>query len=229
MSVVRIIAFVLLCALGGVGYLIVRTPNRLRTSRAYHAAHLAAYVLLVVAMWRPLVGAELEMLPFYEGVILSIIPVAFHIPFLWFVIPYYMVDLLPSILMSDHRLRMPKTYDRAEKAEKAKDFALAAQLYREAIAQDPDDLEARRRLAEASVTLADYDTAVSELVLVLAKSTGLEQKALVAVRLAEILATHKRDRTAALEHLYRLRDELNGTKQAELLQARIDALTGQPR
>ncbi|MBM4082009.1 MAG: tetratricopeptide repeat protein [Planctomycetes bacterium] len=221
-------AFVLFSAVGALSSLIAANANPIRTSKAYLVAHIMASLYLTGAIWKDF-SASADMLSVMVEVLskvaLCIVGLMFHAYFIAFAIRHHLLDVLPTVLMGDDRLRMPKTYDRAEKAERARDFAQAAQLYREAVAQDPKDLEARRRLAEVHVQLGDYDAAIRELTAALAETAELDLRGPLVVRLAEILVQHRNDRMAALERLYKFKDEAAGTRHAEYVQARIEALT----
>ncbi|MBM4083305.1 MAG: tetratricopeptide repeat protein [Planctomycetes bacterium] len=224
------IPFALLCVVGALAFVISSTPNPLRTSKAYHLVHFLVTFYLIFMFWEAFwAGAASAgpgvLIDFFCHVAMLLMALLLQARLVYFVVSHYVTDLFPAWVMGDDRLRMPKTYDRAEKAERAREFAQAAQLYREAIAQDPKDLEARRRLAEVHVQLGDYDAAIRELTAALAETAELDLRGPLVVRLAEILVQHRNDRMAALERLYKFKDEAAGTRHAEYVQARIEALT----
>lgn len=227
MSVMAVL--ILLCVVGAVSSVVASRPTPLRTNKTYHLIHFLLTFYLIFVFWKVFWagaggGGDGVLIDFFCHVALLLIAVSLQSPFLYFVLSHYATEWLPGLLMSDDRLRMPKTYDRAEKAERAKDFAQALQLFREAVARDPEDMEARRRVAELHVKLGDYDAAIADFAFLVSKTAELDQRGPLVVRLSEMLVQHKHDQATALEYLYKLRDDAAGTRHAEYIQARIDAL-----
>lgn len=95
-------------------------------------------------------------------------------------------DTVRAWMRSDHQVKVEKTYDRAEAAERMHDWDRAIALYEEELAADPADLEARRRLAEALVLRGRLPEAVRHLATVLPAVIDREKRAHLAFRLAEL-------------------------------------------
>ncbi len=108
-----------------------------------------------------------------------------------------------TFLTSDSSLTVRKSYDRAEGAESRGDFETAARLYREAIAEDPDDREARRRLARVLLEAGRPDIAAEELARLLEMCTGERERCSAAMRLAEVRADKLQD-PAGARRLYEM-------------------------
>jgi tetratricopeptide (TPR) repeat protein len=96
-----------------------------------------------------------------------------------------------------------KTYDRASGAEARGEWELAESLYRDELQDSPDDLEARRRLAEVLIRRSRADEAVRELEHVMESAEQKEMRYSTAFRLAEVLDDELGDQATA-ENLYRL-------------------------
>ncbi len=132
---------------------------------------------------------------------------------------------LRRILFSEHKIRVTATYDQAEAAERRKDWKRAAGLYAEAIQADPDDLEARRRLAEVYLHDGRRDRAVNLLREVAAHVTDPEPRATVTFRLADLLA-QSGDGDGARRVLDELARDLAGTRLAVFARDRERRLAG---
>ncbi|MFO8007700.1 MAG: tetratricopeptide repeat protein [Candidatus Brocadiia bacterium] len=91
-----------------------------------------------------------------------------------------------------------KTYDKAEAARERGDLEAAAELYRE----EPEDTEARRRLADVLLEMGRTEEAVGELRAMLKRLEDERPYCATAFRLAEVLEDGLGDRAGA-EQVYR--------------------------
>ncbi|MBI3097460.1 MAG: tetratricopeptide repeat protein [Planctomycetes bacterium] len=90
--------------------------------------------------------------------------------------------------MGDTTLQVAPTYHQAEAAEKRHDFAAAERLYRQAIAERPDDAEAKRRLAELHLLRGDAEAAARAYRALIADTPDPEGASLLVFRLADLLS-----------------------------------------
>jgi hypothetical protein len=95
--------------------------------------------------------------------------------------------------MGDENLVVLPTFDKAEAAERRKDFQGALRLYQEAAAAHPGNAEIRRRLGEAYLRVADEDQGLMELRAAMGLVADPEKKMTVAFRVVEILMGKKKD------------------------------------
>jgi hypothetical protein len=95
-----------------------------------------------------------------------------------------------------------KSYDKAEGAESRGDLAEAERLYRQELEADPEDAEARRRLAELLVRQGRPQEAVPEFEAVVEQVEDREKRYGTAFRLAEVLGDEL-GRKREAEELYR--------------------------
>ena len=90
-------------------------------------------------------------------------------------------------LMSYNKIPELKTYDRAEAAESNRNYPRAARLYRQEIEDDPDDVEAYRRLAEVLMKLDRPEDAARVFRAGLKRAEKSRDRCRIAFRLAEVL------------------------------------------
>lgn len=147
------------------------------------------------------------------------------LPFILFLVGEY-YHRGQRFMMSEDQLHVEKTYDQAESCERRQDWEGALAIYRRCLAEDPEDLEAWRRMAEVHLKREAVDEAIRCLQNVVLKAAEPERKATTAFRLAEILAGRKGDRGEACRLLRTLERDVAGTRFAEYARERIRALEG---
>lgn len=127
--------------------------------------------------------------------------------------------------MGDADLKVIPTFDRAEAAERRKDFAGALRLYQDAANLHSDNAEIRRRLGEAYLRSGDEDQGLMELRAAMGLVEDPEKKLTVAFRVVEILMERKKDVFNADLILQSLERDHPG-KVADLARARRERLRG---
>lgn len=88
-------------------------------------------------------------------------------------------------------MTLEKTHDRADAAEKQKQYDDAETLYSEAIDEDPDDLVGRRKRAEVLLKEGKVDEALAEFRRLAELVADPEARALLLFRTADLLVHHK--------------------------------------
>ncbi|MFO7955649.1 MAG: tetratricopeptide repeat protein [Candidatus Brocadiia bacterium] len=129
-----------------------------------------------------------------------------------------------SFLMGDTDIQTRKTYDRAEGAESHGDFKTAARLYREAIAEDPEDREARQRLARVLLKWGDAEGAAEELLKLLDMATEERERCTTALRLGEICTDELNDPDGAREMYEMILEEYPDSGYARHARARLERM-----
>ena len=127
---------------------------------------------------------------------------------------------------SDSSFRIVPEYSVAEARAKEGNYSEAIEEYRKVIAEHPNDIFARVRIADLALTnLGDVKLAERELRKAFKRARGEDSSALVANRLADLYQhnLHNPDRAMwALEQLYK---RLPGTKAAARAEERILSLS----
>jgi len=123
-------------------------------------------------------------------------------------------------MMGDDRPAELYSFDKADVAEKQRDYQTARALYLEAIAQMPRRPEPRIRLAQLLVRLRRYEDAAEQLRTALGLVEGVEARARHAFRLAEVqvMAGQKE---AAIKTLHQVEADAANTKYAEYARERL--------
>lgn len=127
-------------------------------------------------------------------------------------------------LFSEDQVRIVKTYDQAEAAEKRHDWERATELYAREVDADPTDLEARRRLAEVLIRRGRPGEAAAQISALLPQVGDPEMRLNLGFRLADLHAGLG-DRGAAHEVLTRTAFAVRGTKWEKFAQERLARLT----
>ena len=124
-------------------------------------------------------------------------------------------------LMSYDKIPELKTYDRAEGAESNKEYGRAARLYREKIEEDPEDVEAYRRLAEVLMELDRPEDAARVFRADMKRAEEPGDRCRVGFRLAEVL--HETlDRAEEGAELYRMiAEQCPDDRRADAARARL--------
>ncbi len=133
-------------------------------------------------------------------------------------------DIAKRRALGDHRLAVQKTYDKAEAAEKKRDYGRALRIYDQALTEDPDDHEAMRRKGELYLVMGRIDDALGELRRVYGCLVDPEQKATVGFRIVDLLVAQKNNPESAKTFLTELVEKLAGTRFSELARARLSRL-----
>lgn len=190
---------VTLCLYGAIAGGLFAASGTLRTSSMAHYVYVTVLAALIISLGvrTPLSGLMSLMVLLAQGVI----GIGFNIPALHCSLDHALTAVGRSAL-SDGDIKVRKTYDKADGAATRGDFALAAALYREEIADDPKDAEARRRLAEVLLRQGEPEQAVEELRKAMALFSEPHEQCTVIFRLAEVLREELKDDEAAAE-LYR--------------------------
>ncbi len=97
-------------------------------------------------------------------------------------------DSVRAWILSEHKIVVTKTYDQAEAAERRHEWSRAIGLYQTALAEDPADLEARRRLAEIFARQGEHGRAARHLAALLPEIDDREKRATLGFRSADLFA-----------------------------------------
>lgn len=111
-------------------------------------------------------------------------------------------DALLIALTGPGAVEVRKTYDKAEAARERGDLEAAAGIYRQELEKEPQDTEARRRLAEILLEMDRTEEGVAELRALLKRLQEERPYCAAAIRLAEVLEEELGDRAGA-EQVYR--------------------------
>jgi len=144
-----------------------------------------------------------------------------YVPFIIFLFFFWAGQFFAALSGADEPVVLPKTYTAAEKAEAQGNFKRAAMLYRKEIERDPEDLEARRRLAEVLLRDNQVDEAIGELRLAATLTKDPDQEVDFIFRVCDILLNKKLDFDTALADLDILRKKYKGTPAGERAQKRF--------
>ncbi len=123
-------------------------------------------------------------------------------------------------------LKLIKVYTEAERRVAQDDLAGAIVEYEKVIAQDPDDVTARFRLAELCYQNEEYRKAAMayETLLAREKELDMNRHCSALTRLSEIYAQHLGDIEKARKHVQTIIDKYPGTKYAGYAMDRLDSL-----
>jgi tetratricopeptide (TPR) repeat protein len=128
------------------------------------------------------------------------------------------VELISQAVMPDPSkgLKLIKVYTEAEKRVVQDDLPGAIEEYEKVIAEDPDDVTARFRLAELCYQNEEYRKAAMAYEALLAREKGLDvnRHCSALTRLSEIYAQHLGDTKSARKHVQTIIDKYPGTKYA---------------
>ena len=192
-------------------YIVFRVEE-IRDAIPFHVAGLAIGAFLSWVMFR---NASL-----HTDVFFIITAMVLYGPFLAYVVVHY-AGVVMRELLSEYSVRMPKFYDRAEKAERLHDLKTALQLYREIHEKDPEDPEPLRRLAEIHLKSNEVEEAISCLEEALEVEEIPHRKAGILFRLADIHAKKKRDFDKAKLTLERNISEFPESREARNAEERL--------
>jgi tetratricopeptide (TPR) repeat protein len=119
------------------------------------------------------------------------------------------------------QIALSKSYDRAEGAESRGNLEEAAALYRQELDTDPEDTEARRRLAELLVKQGRAQEAVPEFETVVEQVADREKRYAATFRLAEVLEEELGRRQEAAELYRRIVEEDPRSRYAQYARSRL--------
>ncbi|MBI2900982.1 MAG: hypothetical protein HYY17_12420 [Planctomycetes bacterium] len=193
-------------------------PLRVKSVQA--GAIAGFFALFFVAVWalRSSVG-QLALL-FSFGIMLGGIVCGFaFFPYLirdWF-------DTAHRWATGIDQMKVAKSYDRAEAAERDREWDAAVRLYREEVARDPADPEPWRRIAEIEVRRDRTEASAAPYREALARLREPEPKATLAFRFSDVLVRMGRveEGRAVLE---RATADLKGTRFEEFAKERLKNL-----
>jgi len=127
---------------------------------------------------------------------------------------------------ASRNLKVIKTYSAAERKVIEEDFAGAIEEYEKVIAEDPDDVTARFRLADLCYQNKNYPKAVKAYKALVARKGHLDihQHCSALMRLSEIHAQNLDDPENARRYLEEIIREHEGTKFAGYARDRLNSL-----
>jgi thioredoxin-like negative regulator of GroEL len=185
-------------------YIVFRAES-LRDFWGFHIGAFAAVLTLVILMLkfaRP-PGGQVSV-AFFIRLMMMCVAGILYVPFILHIIAFYGGQTWDSLSgVSDVKVR--KTYSKAEAAEKERNYEEAMGHYKKELEQEPEDAEARRRLAELFYTTGDFDGALKTFRVAYTFEKEQEKRAGIAFRIVDILLAKGEDFTALkeLEHIKR--------------------------
>jgi len=223
-----LLPLVLACVLGLVAAVVFFSSQAIRENILVHWAYLS----LLFVLWMTFAGARhirmtnLEMaahgtLGIFGGfvviVLCNIIALAYSADRL--------LQAAGVFLMGDSDIGVRKTYDRAEGAASRGDYETAARLYRDAIAEDPEDHEARQRLARVLLEWGDAEGAAEELLKLLDVCTEERERCTTALRLGEVCLDELEDPDGARQMYKMVMEDYPHSEYARHARARLDRMS----
>ncbi|KPJ62545.1 MAG: hypothetical protein AMS15_03510 [Planctomycetes bacterium DG_23] len=217
-----ILAFINIAFAIVLDYIVFR-KEELRDFWGFHIGALAAVIVLIMLMigaGRP-PGGQVHIGVFFNLMLLCFAGIL-YVPFFIHLIIFYASKTWDSLSgVSDIKVR--KTYSKAEAAEKERNYEGAMEYYRKELEQEPEDAEARRRLAEIFYTTGDFDGALKTFRVAYTFEKEEEKKAGIAFRIVDILLSKEEDFTA-LKELEHIKREFPNTQYARHATDRIQRL-----
>ena len=203
-------------------YIIFRAES-LRDFWGFHIGAVVAiiiFVKLMIGAGRP-AGGQVHI-----GLIVNMMMMAvagiLYVPFFIHLIAFYGSKTWDSLTgVSDIKVR--KTYSKAEAAEKERNYEEAMGYYRKELERDPEDAEARRRLAELLHNTGNWDSALKTFRVAYTFEKEEENRAGIAFRIVDILLAKEEDLTA-LKELEHIKREFPNTQYARHATERVQKL-----
>lgn len=167
-----------------------------------------------------LLFARLEGIESIAGFVAASLVLATQAPLL--------LELISKSVLPDRSagLKIIKTHSLAERKVAEEDLAGAIEEYERAIAEDPDDFEARFRMADLCYQNKDYPKAVQSYrrLAELKEKLSVSQYCSALMRLSEIHAQNLNDIAGARRYLQTIIEEQADTKYAEYAANRMESL-----
>jgi hypothetical protein len=154
------------------------------------------------------------------GLGICLVGLAFHGVPVYYCLMHFVRGVGRAAAGLDH-IVLSKSYNRAEGAESRGDLAEAERLYRQELEADPEDAEARRRLAELLVRQGRAQEAVPEFETVIEQVEGREKRYATTFRLAEVLEEELGRRQEAAELYRRIVQEDPRSRYAQYARSRL--------
>ncbi len=198
-----------LCAYGLVASLVFAFAPVVRQWRAVKYSYFVGYMALC-ALFASAQGQHLDVGPMDFGAAFTammkllgglFVGTLFNIVALY----YCLVGALTAIgrwMWGLDSMTVRKTYDKAEAARERGDLEAAAEIYRQELEKEPQDAEARRRLAEILLEMDRTEEGVAELRALLKRLQGYRSYFGAAIRMGVVLEEELGDRAGA-EQVYR--------------------------
>lgn len=214
-------AFWLYC---GVMSLLAREDDRpLLQSPAFHLGSAALFVLLMSLSAYSIVRTGHPLVTVPAATLVIIFGVLFGLRY-WTMMFGEYIERAHAAALGVGNMKVRKTYDKAEKAEREGDLEGALGLYQGEAAQDPSDPEPLRRMAEIRVRQGDLDRAAPLFRAALPLVESPEDRTTLAFRLSDLLVRADR-RDEARRVLEELAGQVPGTRWAEYAEARLKGLS----
>lgn len=163
-----------------------------------------------------------------ETVLINILKILVVCTCLLYIQSLFVLELITCTFMPDPSkgLTLMNVYSLAEKKALQDDLAGAIAEYEKVIAEEPEDITARLRLAELCCENAEYKKAVMayEALLARAKRLDANQYCTVHSRLSDIYAARLADREAARKHVRAIIEKYLDSKYAQLAEDRLATL-----
>lgn len=139
------------------------------------------------------------------------------------------IEAIRRAAMSEDNIQVERTFDQVEAAVKHGDLARAESLLREAIAEDPADPAAHRKVADVLLARGDLAGCLRELKHAAALTKDAEPKTVTMFRIADLMVEKGNDVEGAEAVLKTVIHEFPGTKYVEMARTRLDRLAQRAR
>ncbi len=128
-------------------------------------------------------------------------------------------------VMGDARLVVARTYDQGEALEKRHRWVEAIEFYRAILVNEPDDREARRRIAEIEIRRGETERAVTEFGVLVVTAADPEESMVPLLRMVDLLL-EMREPDRARRALREFLDRCDDPKRTEIVRRRLEKLGG---
>jgi len=193
-------------------------------NKYFHIAAFAPLAVLLVALCRRIEDTGLFYISAaFAVLIVLILIVLFILPYALFLADFYCHGAVTSLM----GLNLPKAdrdYSRAESAERAQDYDRAIAIYRELAGNDPDDVEAARRLAVLLSRKGDYDTSALLLKGIVHRIPDTSTRVAAALFLSDILCGKLSRPDEAKALLVELKFRIKEEKYTAIVDAKLAQL-----
>ena len=204
-----------------------RTDWNIKNSRFFHLVSLLGFCLCaylsIGSIFQGHPATLVDAMSFFALVIVSILC---SLPWIVFLLGFHF-EAGANWAINLKAMKVTKSYDHAEKAEKERDYSKARELYRQYLDKDPGDAEILRRLGELSVKEGKTEEGVQWLMKAIDQVDREEPMMILAFRTAELLVERTEQRREAVALLEKTRARMKHPAKVEHINRRIALIRDQ--
>lgn len=215
---------ILLLANIALGITIIVLINFVQKMRESGLFHIICIIAIILLFWAFISYNDAQKSPGLSSIITMatiVIALASYVPFSIFLVYHYASELWKE-LMSEKDIKPPKTYDRAEAAEKLGNMNEALSIYTKYIKNDPMDPEPHRRMAEIYVKLDAFEQAIECFKQSAMLSSEEGMKIHCYLRIWDILTGAIKEPQRAIDELSVSKDFFQIQKYKDIIEERIN-------